>query len=95
MGFSPRKQGYWSFLDRASDVEDALNVQLEISRVQTEKETILGRLRFLQETSAYSLVNIVLQVPPDPMRVDVGPDATFSAGQFAQLPRHLQPAGRG
>ena len=79
------------FLDRAGDVEDALNVQLEISRVQTEKETILGRLRFLQETSAYSLMNIVLQVPPDRMRVDVGPDATFSAGQFASFRATFSP----
>ena len=82
-GLVATEQRLLEFLDRAQDAEEALEVQREITRVQSEKESILGRLRFLQETSAFSLVNISLKVPPEQMRVNAGPDATFSTGEFA------------
>ena len=42
-------------LDRAETVEEALNVQRELSKVQQEIERMEGRIKFLEETSAFSL----------------------------------------
>ena len=68
------------FLGRAVNVEEALNVQAELARIQLEIEEIEGRLRFMQETAAYSLVNLRLTTKPGDMLVEIGADATFRAG---------------
>ena len=70
------------FLEQAVNVEEALNVQVELARIQLEMETIQGRLRFLSETAAYSLVNLSLTTKPGEMPVEIGTDsATYRAGR--------------
>lgn len=68
------------FHARAVNVEETVNLEAELSRVQLEIESIQGRLRFMAETSAYSLVNVALTTEPGEMPVDIGPDVTFRAG---------------
>lgn len=72
-------------LDRAQDVEDALEVQRELARLQVEIESHLGRIKLLEETAAFSLVNISLSLAPQDMRVDAGEDRTFSMGEVARF----------
>ena len=72
-------------LDRAADVEDALEVQRELARVQVEVEAHLGRIKLLEETAAFSLVNISLNLAPQEMRVDAGEDMTFSVRENARF----------
>ena len=72
-------------LDRADKVEDALEVQRELARLQVEIESHLGRIKLLEETAAFSLVNISLNLAPQEMRVDVGDDRTFSVGEVARF----------
>lgn len=69
-----------AFLQQAVNVEEALNVQAELARIQLQIEEIEGRLRFMQETAAYSLVNLRLTTKPGHMTVEIGPDSTFRAG---------------
>ena len=70
------------FLEQAVNVEEALNVQVELARIQLDMETIQGRLRFLSETAAYSLVNLSLTTKPGEMPVEIGTDsATYRAGR--------------
>lgn len=69
-----------AFLQQAVNVEEALNVQAELARIQLEIEEIEGRLRFMQETAAYSLVNLRLTTKPGDMTVEIGENATFRAG---------------
>lgn len=68
------------FHARAVNVEETVNLEAELSRVQLEIEAIQGRLRFMAETSAYSLVNLALTTEPGRMPVEIGSDATFRAG---------------
>ena len=68
-------------LERAEKVEDALNVQTELTRVRGEIERFQGRIKFLEETSAFSLINVHLKLAPVDMPVDAGVDQTFSVGQ--------------
>ena len=68
------------FLEQAVNVEEALNVQAQLANIQVQIEQIEGRLRFLAEVAAFSLVNLTLTTRPGQMPVDIGPDATFRAG---------------
>ena len=81
-------------LDRAEDVEDALEVQRELAALQAEIEAHLGRIKLLEETSAFSLINISLTVAPLDMRVSAGTDRTLSVGEFARFrAKFYQPEG--
>lgn len=65
-------------LDRAENVEHALAVQRELTIVQENVERIRGRIKLLEETSAYSLVTINLSLAPVDMKVDAGPDKSVA-----------------
>ena len=72
-------------LDRAAKVEDALDVQDSLTEVQAQIEVLQGRVKFLEETSAFSLVNVDLELQKGELSVDGGPDRTFSIGQPARF----------
>ncbi len=74
-----------NLLNQADDVEDALAVQRELTDLQAEIESLEGRIKFLEQTAAFSLINVTLTLSPRPMAVDAGPDQTFSAGQPARF----------
>ena len=74
-----------NLLNKAQDVEDALEVQRELTDLQAEIESLEGRIKFLEQTAAYSLINVTLTLAPQPMAIDAGPDQTFSAGQPARF----------
>ena len=46
--------------DRAQTVEEALDVRRTLTDVQGEIEVLKGRIAFLEQTSAFSLVNVTL-----------------------------------
>ena len=77
--------------DRAEKVEDALSVQVELTRIQGEIERLQGRIKFLEQTSAFSLINARLRLVPMDMSVDAGPDQTFSVGQVARFRASFRP----
>ena len=72
-------------LDRAEKVEDALAVQQELADLQVVIESHLGRIKLLEETAAFSLVNVTLLLAPQDMGVDAGEDRTFSVGEVARF----------
>ena len=74
-----------NLLNQADDVEDALAVQRELTDLQAEIESLEGRIKFLEQTAAFSLINVTLTLSPRPMAVDAGADQTFSAGQPARF----------
>lgn len=47
-----------NFLDEAKDVDDALAVNQELSRLEGEIEAMKGRLQYLEQSAAYSTVSI-------------------------------------
>jgi hypothetical protein len=52
-----------TFLDEARNVEEALAVNVELSRVEGEIESIKGRMQYLEQSSAFS--SITVNVTPD------------------------------
>ena len=49
-----------SFLDRARTVSAALAVQSQLNETQLELERVLGRLRFLEEQTAYATISLTI-----------------------------------
>ena len=91
-GLQRTEERLFEFLERADSVEDALNVQRELAAIQLEMETIQGRLRFLSQTSAFSLVNLALTTRPGEMAVEIGRDAaTYRAGLSAGFRATFEP----
>lgn len=80
-----------NLLGQATKVEDALDVQRELADLQAEIESLEGRIKFLQQTAAFSLINVDLTLAPGMMPVDAGADRTFSAGQPARFRATFRP----
>ncbi len=80
-----------SFLEQADTVKDALLVQEELAKLQLGIEELQGRLNYLQETAAYSLVEASLQVSSVTIAVDAGPDASVRVGEPARFRASFTP----
>jgi len=65
--------------DQAKNVEEALSIQKEITRVQSDLEALEARIKFISESEAYSLINVIMQAAPMSMTVDAGPDIAVGA----------------
>ncbi len=78
-------------LGQSADVESALLVRAELSKVQTEIESLLGRIKYLEQTAAFSLINVDLRLAPQPLAVDAGVDRTFSVGQDGRFRAYFTP----
>ena len=78
-------------LGQSADVESALLVRAELSQVQTEIESLLGRIKYLEQTAAYSLINVDLRLAAQPLAVDAGVDRTFSVGQDGRFRAYFTP----
>ena len=72
-------------MERAGKVTELLEVQRELTRVQGELEILQGRTKFLEETSAFSLINVNLELVPAVIEVNGGPDQTVSEGETARF----------
>ena len=66
-------------------MEDALRVQKELSDLQLRIEETQGRLNFLSQTAAFSLVEVSLRLAPKTLDVNAGPDASARVGQAVKF----------
>lgn len=78
-------------LTRAETVEEALSVQKELTKVQQEIELLKGRIKLLEETSAFSLISVHLKLTPSHMPIDAGVDQTVSIRIPAQFRATFEP----
>ena len=74
-----------NLFERAQTVEAALEVQKELAELQAEIEALLGRIKFLEETAAFSLINIGLSLAAGEMDVEAGDDRTLNVGEPARF----------
>ena len=79
------EQRLLSFLDQAGNVEDALRVQKELSDLQLRIEETQGRLNFLSQTAAFSLIEVSLRLAPQTIDVNAGPDTSARVGQAVKF----------
>jgi hypothetical protein len=86
------EQALLSMMERAEKVEEALKVQESLSRFQEEIERLLGRIKFLEQTSAFSLLNLVLVLDAAEMPTDAGEDQTAGVGELVRFRAFFKPA---
>ena len=72
-------------MEQAGKVTELLEVQRELTRVRGDLESLQGRTKFLEETSAFSLINVNLELAPAVIEVNGGPDQTASEGETARF----------
>lgn len=65
-------------LERATTVEAALAVQRDLSNVQEEVERLSGRIKFLEESAAFSIIRVNLSLAPVDVTVNAGSDQTVA-----------------
>ena len=85
------EQALLKLLDRAQNVEHALQVQQEVAQIQLRIEEMQGRIKFLEQTSAFSLVNVNLKLTTVDMPVDAGGDTAFRVGRTAKFTATFNP----
>ena len=78
-------------LERAETVEDALSVQQSLTKVQEEIERLAGRLKFLEQTSAFSLINVTLELEATEMNVNAGADQTTGVAEVVRFRAFFKP----
>ncbi|MCY4583259.1 MAG: DUF4349 domain-containing protein [Chloroflexi bacterium] len=79
------EQRLLGFLEETQNVEEALQVQTELSSIQIQIEEMQGRLNYYDQVAAFSLIEVSLTLAPLDMSVDVGPDEAFRVGQPARF----------
>ena len=77
--------------EQAVKVEDALAVQEALTRVQGDIERLEGRIKLLEQTSAFSLISVRLQLEPQEMAMDAGADQAVSVGNSTRFRAPFQP----
>ena len=60
------------FLEEADDVEDALAVNQELSRLESEIEALKGRLQYLEQSAAFSTITVNLTPDALSQPIEVG-----------------------
>ena len=79
------EQRLLSFLDQAENVEEALEVERQLGALQLRIEEIQGRLNYLSQVAAFSLINVNLRLTPFEVDVDPGEDAGHRVGQSVRF----------
>ena len=74
-----------NLLERAPDAGDAIEIRNSLTKVQEDLEVLLGRVKLLEETSAFSLIKVTMRVQRVDLNVDAGPDRTVSIGQTVRF----------
>lgn len=79
------EQRVLSFLDRAQNVEEALLVQEELADLQLRIEEAQGRLNYLGQVAAFSLLEVSLRLTPTVIAVNAGPDSSVRVGEVERF----------
>ena len=74
-----------SFLEQSGTIEDALLVEKELSTLEERIEGMQGRINYLSQTSAFSLIEVSLRVSPVRIEVDPGPDVSLRVGEVGRF----------
>ncbi len=80
-----------ALMERAEKVEEALQVRDSLNRIQQETEQLEGRIKLLEQTSAFSLINVTLELEPVELSVDAGGDQTAGIGEAVRFRAFFKP----
>ncbi len=77
--------------NRADEIEDALAIQQEITRIQSDIESMQARVNFLSQSAAFSLVRMTVLALPQFVEVDAGEDKLAALGRSVRFRAEFTP----
>ncbi len=78
-------------LSKSENVSEALKVQKALSDLQKELESLKGKIKFLEQTSAFSLIDVQLSLKPLLVEVDGGLDQRGWSGEVLRFKSFFYP----
>lgn len=78
-------------LDRATKVEDALKIRETLSTVQEQVELLLGKIKLIEQTAAFSLLSLTLELDAAELPSDAGEDQASGVGQLVRFRASFSP----
>ncbi len=76
---------------RAEKIEDALTIQKEITRIQSDIEAKQARISFLSQSATFSLVRLTVLALPQSIEVDAGEDKLAAVGRSVRFRAEFTP----
>ena len=76
---------------RADEIEDALQIQQEITRIQSDIEAMQARINFISQSAAFSLVRVSVLALPQEMVIDAGADKLAAVGRSVRFRAEFTP----
>ena len=76
---------------RAEKIEDALTIQKEITRIQSDIEAKQARINLLSQSAAFSSVRVTLAALPQEMAIDAGGDVLAAIGKGVRFRAEFTP----
>ncbi|NQW16301.1 MAG: DUF4349 domain-containing protein [Chloroflexi bacterium] len=71
--------------DRADKIQDAIAIQVEMTRIQADKDALQARVNFLMESSSFSLINVDMSTEPAGIEINAGTDQGPAIGSIARF----------
>ena len=75
------EKSYLAMLSASDQITETLAIRKRLDQVRTEIAEIKGRLNYLSQVAAFSLVSVSLSLSPQTITVQAGPDRNVQAGQ--------------
>ena len=72
-------------LNKASSVGDILKIRKELKVIQSDVEALKGKIKYLEQSTAFSRVNIDLRLTPKELLVDAGENLRTAAGKLVRF----------
>lgn len=80
-----------ALFDRAIKIEDALTIQKEITRIQSEIESMQARVNFLSQSAAFSLIRLTVLALPQSIDIDAGEDKLAAVNRSVRFRAEFTP----
>ena len=85
------EENYMKLLAQAEDLQTNLKIRELLLQIRQDIEQLNGRLNYLSDTAAFSLINITISLAPTSMEVDAGDEVTVQTGKSADFNALITP----
>ena len=85
------EENYIKLLAQAEDLQTNLKIRELLLQIRQDIEQMNGRLNYLSDTAAFSLINITISLAPTSMEVDAGGEVTVQTGKSVDFNALITP----
>lgn len=78
-------------LDKAETIEQTLQIQKTLMVMKEDSEQLMGKIKHIEQSAAFSLINITMIKSPTKMFADSGPDQRVSINKPVQFRAAFKP----